>query len=95
MFFLVTRTDALHDATGTGRFADRHKINSSEFWPVIVQADNHEQAVEVAYNNFFGPTQKLPTGRQFLVVHLVDAEYVTAVPKNQYDFIRTPFTGAR
>lgn len=85
MKFLVTRMDALHDGT------NKRKINESNMWPILVEASNHASAVEAAYSQNYGPNEHLPLNREFLVVHLIDAEVVTLKHKTEYIVQSRPF----
>lgn len=84
MRFLVTRMDALHNGPSS-----RH-INNSEAWPCIVECENHAAAPQTAYDTYFRGSS-VPLNREFLVVHLVDAEVVSLKPVNNYDVRTRPF----
>jgi hypothetical protein len=84
--FLVSRVDATVDTTGIEGFPDnRNTPQTQQFWPIIVEATNHEDAARVAY----GQT-KLPVNWRFLVIAMIDSEIVEFKPKQEYEVVRRP-----
>lgn len=89
MKFLVTRIDAAVDTTGMRGFST-HRIRNSDTWPIIVEAEHHEDAVRVAYSQGFGGETKLPMNRPFLVVAMIDSVVVELKPKQEYHVVSRP-----
>lgn len=87
MKFLVTRMQALHDPENT----QYRQIKTSEMWPCVVEAHNHEDAVSVAFHQhgFIRPGT-LP--KDFLVVAMIDAVVVQFRHKpKEYDVAVVPY----
>lgn len=76
-----------------GRRTD-YTINKSEWYPRIVEADNHEQAVERMFEEETGEL-RVAGLREFLVVPLDHARLVVARPRKEYTIESSPFPVAR